>query len=159
MNFCDLHRASVSFFSLPRIEGNGLLGVQLDDEVLGDLEVDIVSGGQSQDLALKGVLVPIQPLGSSDESIVFLQLLVESVLHALLADSDHVAHPDHVGGDVDALAVDGEMTVVDKLTGLTTGVGKAQTIDHVVEAALDEAQQDLTGVALGAGGLLVVGAV
>ncbi len=122
--------------------------------MLFDLEVDVVSGGERQDLALKGILIAVEPLGSGDKGIVFLQLLVEVVLSALLADGDDVAGTDGVGRNVDALAVDGEVAVVDKLSGLTAGVCKAETVDDVVQTALDQAQQNLTGVAAGTGSLL-----
>lgn len=39
------------------------------------------------------------------------------------------------------LAVDGEVAVVDKLTSLAAGLGVAQTIDSVVQSALDKHQQ------------------
>ena len=49
------------------------------------------------------------------------------------------------------------MTVVDKLSGLTAGIGEAESVDNVVQTTLDEAQQIFTGVAAGTGSLLVVG--
>ena len=137
-------------------EGEALLGVKLDDEVLGDLEIDIVSGGQHGDFALQGVLIAIQPLGSGDELVGFLQHLEAGGGAALLANSDDVANAHQVGGDVDALAVDGVVAVVDQLTSLAAGGGKAQTVHNVIQTALNEAQQDLAGVAAHALGLLIV---
>ena len=93
--------------SLPINEGEALLGVQLDDEVFGDLEVDIVSCRHCQNLTGEGVLVAVKPLRGGDKSIVFLQLLETIVGAALLADGDDVAGLDEVGRDVHALAVDG----------------------------------------------------
>ena len=91
----------------------GLLGVQLDDEVHSDIEVDIGLGRHSNDLALEGVLVTVQPLGGSNKSVVFLQLLEESIGSALFGNSDHVTGLHQVAGDVDPAAVDGEVAMVD----------------------------------------------
>ena len=60
------------------------------------------------------------------------------LVQALLADCDYVARLNQVGRDVDALAVDGEVAVVDQLTSLTAGGGKAQTVNDVVQTALDQ---------------------
>src|SRR3546814_1886 len=51
------------------------------------------------------------------------------------------------GRDVDLLAVDLEVAVHDELTGMATRAGEAGTVDHVVEAALEELQQVVTGLA------------
>ena len=70
-------RMSPHITMMRTVGGMALLGVQLDDEMHCDIEVDICLGGQSNDLTLEGVLITIQPLGGSNESIVFLQLLEE----------------------------------------------------------------------------------
>ena len=49
------------------------------------------------------------------------------------------------------------MVVGNQLAGVAAGLGKAQTVDDVVETALDEDQQVDTSLAGHAGGLLVVG--
>ena len=139
-----------------RTVGGRLLGVQLDDQVDCDVEVDVRLGGDSNDLAGECVLVAIQPLGSSYESVSFLQPLEEVIGSALLANSDHVAGLDQVAGDVHAATVYGEVAVVDQLTGLTAGVSKAQTVNNVIQSALNQAQQVLTGVTTLTGSLLVV---
>ena len=46
--------------------------------------------------------------------------------------------------------------MVDQLTGLAAGGGEAEAVDHVVQPALDQAQEVLSGVAAHALGLLVV---
>ena len=121
-----------------------------------NLEVDVFLSGQGQNLAGQGVLVAIKPLGSSDKCIVFLQLLETVVGAALLANSDDIANLNHVGGDVNALAVDGVVTVVDELTSFTTGRSKAEAINNVIQAALDEAQQEFAGVAFCTSCLLII---
>ena len=144
-------------FSLPINEGETLLGVQFDDQIFCNLEVNIVSCGQCDNLAAEGVLVSFQPLRSVDESVVFLHLLEAGGGAAVFADGDNVADIDRVGRNVDALAVDGVVAVVDQLTGLAAGGSIAKTVNNVVQSALDEAQQILAGVALHALGLLIEG--
>mgnify|MGYP000582788769 CR=1 FL=1 len=60
-------------------------------------------------------------------------------------DSHDVASLDLVGGDVDALAVHGNVTVTDGLAGLLAGAGEAKTEDNVVKTALEDAHQVVTG--------------
>ena len=111
-----------------------VLGAQLDDEVHCDIEVDICLGGHSNNLTLEGILIAVQPLGSSNECVGFLQSLEESVGNALFADSHDVASLDQIAGDVDAVAIDSEVAMVHQLASLTTGVSEAQTINNVIQA-------------------------
>ena len=61
-----------------------------------------------------------------------------------------------VRGDVHLAAVDPEVPVRDKLAGHVPALGEPGPVDHVVEAALQDPQQVLTGLAALAGRLLVV---
>ena len=108
-----------------------------------DFEVDIVSCRQSQNLTREGVLITVKPLGSGNKSVVFLQLLKTIVGAALLGNCNHVAGLNKIGRDVDALAIDREVAVVDQLTGLTAGVGKAQTVNNIVQTALQQRPQHI----------------
>ena len=121
-----------------------------------DVEVDVCLGGHSNDLTGQSVLIAIQPLGSSNKSISFLQSLEEGIGSALLANSNHITGLDQVAGDIYPAAIDGEVTVVDQLTGLTAGVSEAQTVDNIVQSALNQSQQVVTGVTLVTSGLLIV---
>ena len=102
--------------------GVGLLGVQLDDQVDSDVEVDIRLSGHCNNLTLEGILITIQPLGSSNKSVCFLQTLEECIGNALLTDSDDVTGLNQIAGDVDpdfaitVLAEDPEMTADEVLT-------------------------------------------
>ena len=64
-----------------------------------------------------------------------------------LTDLDDVTGLDEVRGDVDLLAVDGEVSVRDQLTSVAAGLSKAQTEHDVVQTALHELEQVLTGLA------------
>ena len=136
--------------------GGRLLRVQLDNQVDSDVEVDIGLGGHCDHLTGKGVLIAIQPLGSGNKSVSFLQALEEGVGSALLANSNYITGLDEVAGDVHAATVYGEVAVVHQLASLTAGVSKAQTVDNIVQSALYQSQQVVAGVTFLTSCLLVV---
>ena len=126
--------------------------------MLCDGHIDVLTNGQLGDSALQGVLVTLQPGGQQhDRSLLAQQLAELDGGTAGLDDFDHIARLDLVRGDVDTLAIDSEVVVGNQLAGVAAGLGKAQTVDDVVETALDEDQQVDTSLAGHAGGLLVVG--
>src|SRR6478735_3136021 len=77
-------------------------------------------------------------------------------LQRLLPHVDHVVGGDLEGRDVDLLAVHLEVTVHDELTSVATRAGEPGAVDHVVEAALEQLEQVVTGLAGAARGLDVV---
>src|SRR5690606_4268541 len=74
----------------------------------------------------------------------------------LLPHFDDVVLRDPVRRDVDLLAVDEEVAVPDQLPGHVPGLGEPRPVDHVVQPRLQDLQQDVTGLARPAVGLLVV---
>src|SRR5215218_2637819 len=69
---------------------------------------------------------------------------------------DHVAVAQRVARDVDAATVDRPVAMPDQLARLAARRGEAKADEHVVEAALEHAQQVLAGDARLTAGLLVV---
>ena len=125
--------------------------------MLLDGHIDVLAGGHGDDSALQGSLVTLQPLGDGDHGgILGGQALEGHGGTAALLDLDHIAHANQIGGDVDLMAIDGEMGVVHQLTGLAAGHGEAQTIHHIVQTTLYQAQQVLAGLAGHGGSLLIV---
>src|SRR6202012_953106 len=116
----------------------GLLGVELDDELLLDRRRDLTALGVAQDLGGQGVVICLQP--SMDPRNQFRR------------------GTDRVGGAVDAAAVDQPVTVGDQLAGVAPRGGEAEAHEHVVEAGLEQPEQVLAGDAVHAGGVFVVGA-
>ena len=67
-------------------EGKALLGVQLDDKVHSDIEVDIGLGRHSNHFTLEGILITVQPLGGSNKRVILFQLL-KKALEALFSQT------------------------------------------------------------------------
>src|SRR5215467_13124249 len=133
-----------------------LLRVQLDDELLLYLRVDLGTARQGvhqhahlvRDDLQPGRHLPLAGLGPGHDERRHLQRLRRHL------DDVGLAHL--VRGDVHLLAIDQEVPVPDKLAGHVPALGEPGAVDHVVEAALEDLQQVLTGLAAPAGSLLVV---
>src|ERR1044072_2260021 len=139
-----------------RRAGCGLLRVELDDQLLQHRRRDLAPLRSAQHLRRQRVVVGLQPGGDLPGQLG--RVADRSVSPAGGLDRDHVAVPPLVAGDVDAAAVDRPVPVPDQLASLTPRGGEAEAHEHVVEAALEHAQQVLAGDARLAAGLLVVGA-
>src|SRR6185369_11749044 len=70
----------------------------------------------------------------------------------LLANLDDIAFLQLVGADIDALAIDLDVAMVDELAGGEDGRHELGAIDHGLQTALEEADQVLRGIALAADG-------
>ena len=116
--------------------------------MLCNFVVDVAALGELVDDALQGASLAVQPGGQShDGGLGASQLSELSRAAAGLTDLDDVTGLDEVRGDVDLLAVDGEVSVRDQLTSVAAGLSKAQTEHDVVQTALHELEQVLTGLA------------
>ena len=73
---------------------------------------------------------------------------------AALANTNDLSGLDAIRRDTYHLTVDYDVLVVDKLTGSTAGGSDAQTVNDVVETALQVLEENLTGDTTGAGCLL-----
>ena len=80
-----------------------------------DCEVDVLSLGESDDRTSQGSVVEGEPLNQA-EVFSFLDSRPKRAISLVLLDGDDVAGLDDVRGDIDGLAVDGDVTVVDDLT-------------------------------------------
>ena len=116
--------------------------------MLCNFVVDVAALGELVDDALQGASLAVQPGGQShDGSLGASQLSELRRAAAGLTDLDDITGLDEVRGDVDLLAVDGEVSVRDQLTSVAAGLSKAQTEHDVVQTALHELEQVLTGLA------------
>lgn len=97
---------------------NGLLGVQLDDEVLCNFVVDVAALGELVDDAFRVPASRSSQEAEHDGGLGASQLSELRRAAAGLTDLDDITGLDEVRGDVDLLAVDGEVSVRDQLTSV-----------------------------------------
>ncbi len=90
-----------------------------------------------------GASSPVRRLNATEERLLSLTSITSPTRH-------------QIRRNVDLLTVHGEVGMVHQLTGLAAGHGKAQTIHHIVQTALHQAQQVLAGLAGHTGSLLIV---
>src|SRR3954453_7096543 len=135
-----------------------LLAVELDDELLLDRRVDHLSRRHAVHQDAHPVGDDLDPrrhraaagLGAGDDE--------RGHLHARRPHLDDVVLADEERRDVDLLAVDQEVPVLDELAGHVAAVREAGAVDDVVEPALEQLEKVLAGLAGTPVGFLVVAA-
>ena len=98
-----------------------LLGVEVNDELLVDGLGDVGALREVDELAAHAGAVPFEPrivVGARGEGVGD-----DFERFAALADGDDVAFFQRIGGDIDDIAVDGDVAVGDELTGLGAAAG------------------------------------
>src|SRR4051812_11847405 len=133
-----------------------VLGVELDDQLLGEDGVDLCPGRQLVHQHLQRAGDDLQPRRHRAVADGLASQLDRERLGRLGPHLDDVVLRDAEGRHVDPLAVDQEVAVGHELASGTTGAREAGTVDHVVQAGLEDLQQRLTRLAGTAGGLGVV---
>src|SRR5262245_1141600 len=97
--------------------GGGLLRVELDDQLLAHGDVDVLALWERAHRDLLAAVAGLEP--ADDRTVEHIDVVLDhDHLGRLRAERDDVALAHSVAGDVDALAVDVDETVVDELTGL-----------------------------------------
>src|SRR4029453_281088 len=130
----------------------GLLAVQLDDELLAHGYVDVLAERELADGDLSALGAGLQP-GRRDAVEHVAVPLDDDHRLGLLRQGDHVALAHPVAGDVDPLAVHGDVAVADQLARLGPGGAPAGAVPDVVEAQLQVLEHLLAGDARAAAGL------
>src|SRR5215831_4427417 len=124
-----------------------LFAVELDDELLGDRDLDVVAQRQAADHALLLVRIELQPLGHLPAAGV--HVIVETRLHfGRRTQLDRVAHLHQERRYRDLPSVHLEMAVRHHLATFTARGGEAEPMHDVVEPELEEPQEILAGDAL-----------
>src|SRR3954453_11743980 len=135
-------------------EAGELLRVELDDELLLHRRVDLRTLGVAQHLRRQSVVIRLKPRRYGGRQFGRIANRLGRAGPSL--DRDHIVGTHLVRGHVHAPAVDGPVAVQDELARLAPRSRKAQPHEHVVEPALQQAQQVLTRDARLPAGLLVV---
>src|SRR5574340_779358 len=141
-----------------RVRSAVLLRVVLDDQLFLQRNVDLRTLGQLMHQHAQTRPDDLQPTRDRAIAQGLAGNLERQRGQRLLPDIDDVVLGDAVARDVHLLVVHQEVPVADQLTGLTTRAGEPGTVDDVVEPALQDGEQHLTGLAGAAGGLGVVAA-
>src|SRR5216110_620889 len=126
---------------------SSLLAVQLDDELLGHRDLDVVAERQAAHEPLFLVGVDLQPLGHLAAARV--QVIVQARPERRGRPKlDHVTHLHEVRRHRDLPAVHAEVAVRDHLAPLAARGREPEPVHHIVEAELEQSEQVLTRHAL-----------
>src|SRR5438105_8550824 len=121
---------------------DGLLAVQLDDELLAHRDLDVLAGREAPHEALELVRVKLEPL----------RHLAPAGVHVLVNPRQdlrgregphHIANPNQVGGHRDLSPVHLEVSVGDHLPPFAAGGREAEPVDDVVESPLEVLEEIL----------------
>lgn len=126
-----------------------LFRVEVDDQLLLDVLGDVGSLGEVEEGAREGVGVPLEPrvpCGAVGSDGVGHNL--EGL--ALFADTYDLTGLNTERRDVDDASVDDDMLVADELTSSCASGSYAEAVDDIVEAGLEDGEENLTGDAFGA---------
>src|SRR6476659_6426019 len=124
-----------------------VLRVELDDQLLGELRVDLRAHRELVDEDLQRAVDDLHPGRDGTLAERLASQLEREALDGLLANRDDVVLLDAVARDVDAHAVDLEVTVRHEMAGVATRAGQARAVDHVVQTGLEDLEEVLTGLA------------
>src|SRR4051812_2536804 len=133
-----------------------LLRVVLDDELLLDRDVDLRPDGELVDQDAHPVREDLHPRRDDPLAVRLARDDERGRLEGLLLDVDDVVLADLVRRDVDLVPVDLEVAVNHELAGVAARAGEPGAVDHVVETALEQLEQVVTGLAGAPAGLGVV---
>src|SRR6201997_5183791 len=134
--------------TLPALAAGGsrkshLLRIELHDQVLVDVGQDVVPARRRLEHAAKFLVAHLDPVGEADLLRDVERALDAQLLARLLAHLHDVARLHLVGGDGHGLLVHGDRLVTHQLARLGARRGEAHAVHHVVEPALEQAQQRL----------------
>src|SRR5499426_171153 len=142
-------RASAGGAPAPRRPAarTSLFAVELDDELFGDRDLDVVAQRQAAHDALLLVRIELQPLGHLPAAGV--DVIVDARLQfRRRSELDRVAHLHQERRHRHLAAVHLEMAVRHHLAPLAAGGREAEAMHDVVEPELEQAQEVFTGDAL-----------
>ncbi len=114
--------------------GISLFGIQLDDEMLLDREVDVVSFRQGNYLAGKRSDVKFQPFRKTFTAL-FLERFEVLLRSGFLSYCNHISGFHQVGRNINLVPIYQDMTVHNELARLCTAVTDAKAEAHVIKTA------------------------
>jgi len=121
-----------------------LLGVKLDDELLVEVEINVISCGDSDNLCTCSLYVYVKPLGSVIGCHCLHKALDLFRSAALVLECYYIANLENDGGDVCLLTVECEVCVTNELSSFLTAAGKTHSVYYVIETTLEKREKVLT---------------
>ena len=109
-----------------------------------NLKVNVLTVRQLSDSCLQVLTIDIQPFGNRFGGVRFHNRFDLVGILACTGDRDHIASFEQIRRNVYLLAVDGEMAVTDQLSAFFSRRGKSAAVYHVVDTALQDAEQVLS---------------
>src|SRR5574344_178382 len=125
-----------------------LFGVQLDDSLLINRNIDLFTVRETSYRTREVGLISLEPCRSGQSIAALFQLFEEGIALALLSNSNHVVSANECRRNVYLLAVNREMAMTNELTSLTARICEAETEHNVVQTALKKTEQVFTSYAL-----------
>lgn len=133
-----------------------LTGVKFHDELLVDDGSNLFLGRHAGNLARELVTVAFQPVRNHSSLSQVKETGNQLLGRSLAAYGNDVARTAGVGRDIRLLAVHGDVTVGNKLTGAGTGIAEAEAVHNIVQTKLKELKQNIAGNAAAAGGFCII---
>ena len=100
-----------------------------------------ISFGSSLRSGLRVKMPEILSTSTGTKGAAGIDAFLDDLEGSIALEGDDVADLAEVGSDVDFLAVDEDVPVVDELTGRGAGAGEAHAVDEVVEAGFEDAEE------------------
>ncbi len=155
--YSNQKEAQVAERPLPGCAGNcglleGLLRVELNDELFSDVFRDVLALREVEELANK--LIPVHFQMRKRTTITVGCILNDEQILASRADFNEIARPKLVARNTRYPVVHHDVAVVDKLPRLAACTGKTEAEYNVIESGLQEFQEVLAGHTFFGGGFL-----
>ena len=135
-----------------------VLGVVFDDQLFVDLFRDLVAFGNRYQLTGELFAVGLDVRRNHGDRAVVQGLLDLRVLRHFFFEADDLVDANFIRRNVDLLAVDEDVAVIHQLACSPNGAGEAEAVNHVVQTALQQLKQYVTGNALAVEGAFDVAA-
>ena len=127
--------------------GKGLFGIQLNDQRFVHIEVNVFTNRSCNDFSFKSIAVNFEPLRDRMRGIFFDHSLDLIEGAALFHDGNNLARLGEIRGDVNSLAVHGEMAVYNELARFGAAARPTASVNDVVESRFEDRKELFTGFA------------
>jgi len=123
----------------------GLAGIKFDYGLFVGNGLNLVTGRDAHDDALKRLFVQREPIGHDAAGGAF-QILGGQLARGIgILDLNAFVHLEGEGRNIDFSAIDLHMTMRHQLAGGSPGIGETQMIDDIVQPGLQNLQHLLAG--------------